>query len=168
MFSIAEEGRALLLSLTEIQKYCQDPEMIHRINAEVSEWSVGQHCEHILKADRLNLRAVDLLHSGGGEEGDSSRSPHPVLLSGFIPTGMAEAPRYVQPADDPQVDQLTSMTDKVLAGWAKTLEEMKALSPPFSRGILHHEMGLLDIPGWVRFARVHTDHHLKIIDLIRR
>ena len=162
MFSIEEEGAALLELLLEIQQYCKDPASIHARKEAVSLWSVSQHCEHILKADRLNLRAIELLLSGGGEEGEIGSDSHPVLVSGRIPRGVAQAPTYVVPASEPQIDQLIPMAEKLISGWTESLEKAKPLSPPFTRGVGHHEIGLLDIPGWVRFARVHTDHHLLI------
>ena len=170
-FSIQEEADFLQALLQEIESVCQDFQQISQADPKISGWSVGQHCEHILKADRLNLRAIRVLLEGGGEPVQEEKAPHPILKVGVIPRGVAEAPRFVLPKDSPDQEQLGNLVQRVLTDWneirKQVLQSGKAGSEESRRGISHHELGLLDIVSWVRFARIHTDHHLVIIRAIQ-
>lgn len=160
-----KDGEQLLSLLSEMSDWCQADSILRQRSATVSQWSVGQHCEHILKADRLNLRAIEMLMRGGGEAIDSSASSHPVLVSGEIPRGVAEAPGFVMPEEEPVSKVLVPLAEKVLSGWSEKLKELEGCTGTedyMTRGIPHHEMGLLDIPTWIRFAMIHTRHHVDI------
>lgn len=167
--SSSTDGAVLLSLLIRIRQLCQSEESLSFHSASISHWSVGQHCEHILKADRLNLRAIEMLMRGGGEAIDSSASSHPVLESGEIPRGVAEAPGFVMPEEEPASEVLVPLAEKVLSGWSEKLKELEGCTGNeefMMRGIPHHEMGLLDIPAWIRFAMIHTRHHVDIAEEI--
>ena len=161
----APDAEDLLALLSEIRGWCQDPVIFSGRSETVSGWSVAQHCEHILKADRLNLRAIEVLLGGGGEEIGESGPTHPVFDQGVIPRGVAKAPDYVMPADEPELESVSLLADRVLSGWTETLPRCQSDSEnPIrtGRGIAHHAMGILDIPDWIRFANLHTRHHVDI------
>ena len=165
LLNSTEAGSFLLTLLSDIHEKCQSDEVLRLRSSGISQWSVGQHCEHILKADRLNLRAIEMLLRGGGEPIDSSASSHPVLVSGEIPRGVAEAPGFVMPEEEPVSKVLVPLAEKVLSGWSEKLKELEGCTGTedyMTRGIPHHEMGLLDIPTWIRFAMIHTRHHVDI------
>ena len=170
-FSIQKEADLLQALLQEIESVCRDFQQILQADLKISGWSVGQHCEHILKADRLNLRAIRVLLEGGGELLQEVAAPHPILKVGVIPRGVAEAPGFVLPKDSPDQEQLGLLAQRVLADWNEIRNQVsqpgRTESEEARRGISHHELGLLDIVSWIRFARVHTEHHLSIIRSIQ-
>ena len=121
----ASDAEDLLALLSEIRAWCQDPVIFSGRSETVSDWSVAQHCEHILKADRLNLRAIEVLLGGGGEEIGESGPTHPVFDQGVIPRGVAKAPDYVMPADKPELESVSLLADRVLSGWTETLPPVR-------------------------------------------
>lgn len=167
-----KDDKLLLILLKKISDWCQDDEILQCRSLEISDWSLGQHCDHILKADRLNLRAIEVLMRGGGEPIDSMRKTHPVFQSGEIPRGVAKAPDFVLPTEDPRSEDLEPLSGRVFTGWKEMLAEWQVGAGSghnLEMGISHHEMGILNIPGWIRFAEIHTRHHVCIMeDILNR
>ncbi len=132
---------------------------------EVSSWSVGQHLFHLVLAGDLSLRNVKSLVARRGrlirdfEQRDEEGLA--ILRRGRIPRGVAPAPRFVTPPPRLDLDVLRDL----FADVSKALDEIEAdpeglASAP--QGIPHQLLGDLDAREWVRFARVHTAHHLAI------
>lgn len=158
----------LKLELTLLEKSVLGTPQKITLGTNTSGWTPGEHLEHLLKALRLNLRAIDRICAG---KGDSSLSPPPifarwVLLSGWIPSGR-EAPKVVMPSAEISGDALEELLKTArdeLVGFEKQMPEVIGLSDR----LLHPALGGLNARQWLRFATIHTRHHRKIVDGIVR
>lgn len=90
-----------------------------------------------------------------------------MLGRGTIPRGSAEAPRFVRPPEDVDVGVLR----EVLAQGRAALDEVRAELDAVAaapRCIRHQVLGDFDAAEWLRFARVHTVHHLTLARDVER
>jgi len=130
----------------------------------ISNWSVGQHLDHLMKADRSIFERFPI---------PSEEPLKPVttigrfvLWSGWIPRGKGRAPSATQP-EAPAPDELIAQVETVKVLFddsivpAETLLEPQAISK-------HPVFGGLNRAQWLRFVAVHHHHHAKIIrDVLR-
>lgn len=134
---------------------------------DVSGWSAGAHAFHMVLACDLSLRnAVSLAKDTGRlvrEPEDQKDEALAILQAGKIPRGVAEAPRFVTPPPKLDLDLVRQLLGEVGEARAKVAADLDALRAA-PRAIPHQLLGDLTGPEWVRFARVHTDHHLAILD----
>ncbi len=146
----------------------------------VSEWSVANHLEHLLKADRWIIGWIESVVAGrsqpGGEPsepGDDASDPsadehgrpsavgYLVLSTGFIPRGRGRAPERSHPSG------LT--TPEILAGFRQVRAQVEALEPRLGEvdaaaiTLDHPMLGQFTPAHWLRFADVHHVHHDKIV-----
>jgi hypothetical protein len=132
----------------------------------VSGWSAEEHVAHVALANELSLRNVMNLVAREGVLIRHDGAPIPegvrVLQAGVIPRGAARAPRMVTP---PRV-----IDRALLEGWLRDnrrdLDRVAELAPELAVApgrIRHQLLGPLDALQWLRFAAVHTGHHLAIV-----
>lgn len=132
---------------------------------EVSGWSVEHQLAHASLANELCLKNVASLVKGSGmlvvRGGEPVEGARAMLRSAAIPRGRAQSPRMVRPPE--AVDRA------LLREWqASNRREIERwITAPGSvvsseLRIPHQLLGPLDAPDWVRFAAVHTRHHLAI------
>lgn len=142
----------------------------HRLSLraeEISSWSVGEHLDHVLTADLLNLKAARLLSLGRGKPPSEglNEAGHRVLTGGVIPLGLAQAPEFVMPKAGRSATQLEELRVKALQGWQKLGPRLDRIDE--SGQVLHHfAVGELGAKQWLRFALIHTRHHVAIVDRI--
>ena len=87
-----------------------------------------------------------------------------ILLRGRLPRG-AKAPRFVSP---PERLERPALQD-ALQGSRAALEAVRLVLDRVADApwiIPHQELGALDAARWLRFARVHSAHHLRILAAI--
>ena len=132
----------------------------------VSAWSPAQHAEHMLIAVRRMFAAIGALQTGEGEavrpKGKPTVIGRLVLRAGHIPRGKADAPEGTEPS--PAVD-----LEAVRESYARARARFDELAP--SAGTFVDLPGVVDHPilagfsasQWWRFARIHTEHHLRIV-----
>lgn len=143
---IAEHGEALL-----------------RAAPAVSAWTAEKHLAHVTLANELVLRNIKSLMKEQGalvvrDAAQLEFAPQ-LLKAGQLPRGVAQSPRMVRP---PEV-----IERELMLGWlADVRRELETLEPSELRPgrvfIPHQILGPLDAPQWLRFAVVHTRHHLVI------
>jgi len=138
---------------------------LERVQPDRSGWSPVQHLAHVTLANERVLANLAALLAGTGLLVMRGGEPHPMarglLAAGKLPRGEAQAPRMVRPPE--RVDRA------MLAQWlAEGEAAVRALDParlvPGELKIPHQLLGPLDAPEWLRFARVHSEHHLAIVD----
>lgn len=143
---------------------------LFREHPGVSGWTLAQHLFHVSLASELSLKnALALVARRGAlirpctplvpEAAD-------VLRRGRIPRGTAQAPRFVRP---PATLGPESLREFVAAS-ARVLSEAlpRARELAEAPGCIPHQLlGDLDACAWARFARVHTAHHLRIVQDLR-
>lgn len=130
----------------------------------VSAWSPGAHLHHLsaINAQVLGslVRAIE-----GDEVLTTGGSPtwigRLLLAIGRLPRGRARAPKRFHPPDD-----LTP--EGVAEGLAEARRSLEALGSRLDRlaaldgRMAHPLLGHFDAVEWLRFARIHTAHHLRI------
>ena len=144
-----------------------EPAVWHRHAPAVSGWSVGQQVEHTLRSMRRMFAAVRLLVQGDdariGPPGHPNSAGERVLSRRAIPRGTAQAPETVHPGPGPDAHALRPLHARL----GRMLDDLgqRADQIARARGTLPHPLlGAFDAEAWMRLARVHTAHHLSIID----
>ena len=170
MTDLAADFADLELALPRLRALADLPvEIGLRRRPEISGWSPLEHVAHVSLANELIVRNLDNLAAGTGILVVASGEPIPgaleMLESGKIPRGRAQSPRMVRPP--------ATIDRALLDEWLATAEHgFRRLAADRSRlerapgRIPHQLLGPLTAPWWVRFAAVHTRHHLAIADAL--
>ena len=130
----------------------------------VSAWSVRDHLEHLLLADRNVLDwVVDAL--GRPNSATRERSPHEIgvllLARGSIPRGRGPAPDFTLPAGLPSAGLQSGF--KALRRLTADLEPQLAELDGCLHTLPHHVLGHFTPAEWLRFLHLHHRHHEAII-----
>ena len=139
-------------------------DVLFQVNEDVSAWSPAQQLFHILRANGMMLKGIQLIchgHRMTEHEGEPNDAGRYVLAKGFV-RGAAKAPDAVVPPDTVSREELLDS----LARSRRKYAETEALLPqiPAAAGRLpHHHLGLLNASEWLRLARLHSEHHRAII-----
>ncbi len=149
----AENLLAIQAHLDTLETYLGDYDLQE---SAVSEWSVGQHIEHILAA--TSLLTVLLLRNRTLEDEGDQRSIKPTLLNrGRIPRGIAQAPEATVPGDSPALDDL----EKQLRACRKRVARLP--NAESESVVTHPYLGDMNRDEALAFMVIHLDHHLKIM-----
>lgn len=163
------ELRSISDQLSTIRTTLARPASDLRSVTSVSGWSVAQHIDHVLRAMGAGLAAVRKLLSNAESENPEAEMSAParrILRSGLIPRGAAQTPPAVAPAKEPDVSQLISNVDR-LEGRTRELDDQAPSIAAATAGSVDHPLlGPFGANDWVRFVRVHTEHHLIIAEQI--
>ena len=138
-------------------------ERLHRRDHAKSGWSVAQHLDHTLTTDRAIRLALRRLEKGRGdppaERGVKARM---VMRLNRLPRG-ARRPDFARPADSPAAGELSAQAREAQAQYAAMGDRAEDLAA-IRLTAAHHLLGPLDAADWIRFAAIHLEHHLKIVD----
>lgn len=131
----------------------------------ISGWSVGQHLNHLMQADR---RIFGFFETPMDEPMPPlSRTGRIILWTGWIPRGKARAPKAVAQPENPGAEQLVTDIGDVRELVMRSLEPAERLADP-ALIARHHLLGGMSAAQWLRFTVVHHRHHLKIVrDILR-
>ncbi len=139
-------------------------DVLFQANTDVSAWSPAQQLYHILRANGMMCKGIQLLCQGRrmtDEEGGMNKAGHYVLTKGFV-RGRGKAPEAVVPPDDVSREVLQETLARSLKKYRET-EAYLAQIPEAEGRMPHHHLGLLNASEWLRLARLHSEHHLAII-----
>ena len=135
---------------------------IERKNIPVSQASVGWHLEHSLLALVKMICAVENSAPADYKK-DFNIKLLLVLAAGKIPRGKAKAPEAVKPGGVTSEEALKPLIEKAKQK-AKSLEKLSS-----SNFFTHPFFGDLKLNKARKIIRIHTNHHIKIInDIIRK
>lgn len=130
---------------------------------EVSGWSPAEHLEHVALANRLILGAIRAL--ANAPEPDVPETVSDVarhfIAAGVIERGTRKHPDFVAP-QGVALDYLRRELQSILDAYADLeplLEKFASSRATFT----HHVLGPLTAAQWLRFAGIHTRHHLNIL-----
>jgi hypothetical protein len=131
---------------------------------KVSAWSVAEQLDHLIKVESSIYSHLLTRTPAPGPR--TSLVGRFVLAAGWIPRGRSEAPKRLRgkPAGAAELKA-------ALDACGETFRRLAAEPDPlFSRAaVLPHKMfGALTAGEAIRFAPIHTRHHLKIVADIRR
>lgn len=129
----------------------------------VSGWTAEHHVAHLTLANELIVRNLKNLARGEGMLVQRGARPSPeasrILLAGVLPRGRAQSPRMVRPPEVVERELLLVWLFDVKRGFGE-------LDPSGLRdddvSVPHQLLGPLNGAYWLRFALVHTRHHLVI------
>jgi hypothetical protein len=154
----------VLLGLDSIDALTLDPGRGRIRRAEVSEWSVAEHCHHSALVSGSIATAVRGLLRGRGEDGPpASSDTEAILKAGRIPRGVGDAPAVFRPDAHAESRTIQATVRKSRSRWEALLGQIDEIDACVLR-LPHHHLGLLTAAEWMRFAATHTDHHLRIVD----
>ena len=140
-------------------------ELAERRRPEISGWCALEHVAHVALANELIVRNLDRLASGAGllvvATGEPVAGALPILERGVIPRGAVQSPRMVRPPAKIDRALLAEWLATAEAGFARHAKDPARLAAATGR-IPHQTLGPLTAALWVRFAAVHTRHHLEI------
>jgi hypothetical protein len=130
----------------------------------VSQWTPSEHVDHSVK---VMSSIVNRLLDPGAERGRPlSAIGRLILILGWIPRGRGQSPKRLRGARASR-EELSGALDALAA----QLAQLEASHLALTRGpvVPHPRFGGLTPPQAVRFAAIHTYHHLKIVaDLLRQ
>jgi hypothetical protein len=136
-----------------------------------SRWSPAQHLQHVLLALEHFLAAIHTLQEGADARIGPAAAPRlgarAVLATGWIPRGRAQAPENVVPDAIPSRARLREVFEDVRRK-ARALAERTTSLARVPGTLPHPMLGPFTAQRWLRFARVHTEHHLAIVDDVDR
>ena len=132
----------------------------------VSRWSVGEHLDHLIKVHAGILSYVAESPVGERSQLGISLLGRIVLFTGHIPRGRGQSPAQFLPVVMDLAQLRTGLTS-VTAGFSRLQAGSPALRDTTIR-FAHPIFGGLTRRQWVRFAEIHQQHHLAIIDDILR
>ncbi|MBI4605322.1 MAG: DUF1569 domain-containing protein [Planctomycetes bacterium] len=137
----------------------------------VSEWSAARHLVHLALVNEAAFDHIEALLDGRSGPckagGRLTLIGALVLGTGWIPRGKGKAPQRVVPPGEARRRE----ADEALR---RSEDRLEALAPHSSRlrsapGRVHHFVfGDLTAAQWLRMARVHARHHLRIVRYIER
>lgn len=140
----------------------------------VSSWSVAQQVDHTLRAARSMLAAAGSLAPEGAASAEAraarARLNMPgrmVLWLGRIPRGRGRAPPEVLPGDDPTREASGALLVEVRTRLEALVPRLQDLAH-WPGALPHPALGRFAARHWMRFARIHTRHHLALVDDILR
>lgn len=148
-----------------------DDAALYRVADEVSLWSIAQQIEHVGRVNISSFLGIERLAADREEDPEILRTGGPklamlpVLILGRIPRGRVQASvRFFPPADVERAAVRATLSEsrKCLS---RTAARVAAISEVTGR-IAHPVLGNLNARQWLRFVRIHTAHHVRIMDEI--
>ena len=131
-----------------------------------SQWTIEQHVYHVALSASLALENVTALLDGQSVRiqmrGGPNETAQALFREGGYPRGQSQAPRTVWPPDRPDaglLDQELRRNNEALSSLTKRSQEIAQLPGR----IRHRQLGELCAAEWLRFAQLHSAHHLAII-----
>lgn len=163
------EERKLLELYDEFERWLDDGAHARR-DARRSAWSRAEHVEHVLAANREILERV----RGLLEAPRTARPPGAgpslagwlVLVAGRIPRGRGAAPARLCPSGAVEPSMQRAALAAARAQLARTLDSFARAGRSPARAA-HALFGDLDAAQWIRYARIHADHHARIARALR-
>jgi len=163
---VLRQLRRTKAQLARIVSWSLQPDSLLQVrNLSVSQWTPALHIEHTNRANALILNAIRTLQEPSAIGKPVTEKAREFMGHGVIERGTRKAPDFVIPQGI-TLDEVRRDCKALVAGYA-TLEER--LPDMMLRGVTadHPVLGPLTADLWLRFAEMHTFHHLQILcDLV--
>jgi hypothetical protein len=160
-----KEIRQLETQLTRVAGLLrEDPDPTGLRSERVSDWSVGEQVDHVLKV--LESSLARLAAPGKPLDRGINVVGRILLKVGRLPRGVGRSPKSVLPTARSRAELADALDDvrerlRSLAAQADVWRSQRPLVP-------HPYFGGLTPKQGARMLVVHTDHHLRIVSDIRR
>ena len=140
--------------LEDLKKYIEQED---KSNSDVSAAGTYWHLDHIFQ---VITRISKALIKSDPEEFRGKFKPNWAVIrtAGKIPRGVGRAPKSVQPETEKNASELL----EDLANAKSIIERVHTLDK--KAHFIHPVFGTLDLKNTLKFLKIHTKHHLKIID----
>jgi hypothetical protein len=169
-FDAVAEHDALATLFAEAAAWRDDPDApLHASVPDVSSWSPAQHLHHVAQINAGVLAWVAGVAVPAGSAADAPEADgtptatgRMLLAAGRIPRGQGQSPAALVPPDDVPAERLAARLTEQQARLDALAPHLDALGALTARR-KHPVFGLLNATQWLRFCRVHTDHHHRII-----
>ena len=132
---------------------------------EVSGWAPAQHLHHVAVINRQIFKTLEATVDGRLTPEAEGRTTLPALFVlglGRIPRGRVRTLAAYEPPAEVPMETLAETLAQVrglldgLGGHLPTLARLDGRVP-------HPRLGPLTARQWLRFARIHTEHHARIV-----
>ena len=130
----------------------------------ISAWSVSEHVDHVLKVAQSIVRRVNQADAEPGKRGITFLG-RAVLLGGWIPRGRGKSPERLAGTRvaAAEIESSLAKLEQMMA--AVVIDACESSRRPT---VPHPLFGGLTPTQALRFAVVHTNHHLRIVaDILR-
>ncbi len=166
-FDAIQDLALIRASLTEYRQLFENLGTdLHKPAPDVSLWCIAQHMYHVVLATDLGLSNILALVREKGmlikSDGALSDFAEGVLTASQTQRGETEAPRMVQPGKTVESEQIKTEFENL----ERSLTALEDPARPFDGcpgWIRHQVLGPLNASHWMRFCRLHADHHLSIM-----
>jgi hypothetical protein len=139
-------------------------DVLFAVRDDVSGWSPAQHLHHIGVANGMSLTAALYAAMGRGETGGApDEGGRAVLEREQIPRNRLQAPKQVSPSEEIDRAAAREAISRSRGKLDELRDQQEALATAEGR-IEHPRMGMLNGPEWLRFVRIHSQHHHAIIE----
>ncbi|WP_422349295.1 DUF1569 domain-containing protein [Flagellimonas sp.] len=131
------------------------------LNPKVSKVDVAWHLDHILKTVIVVCKSLEV-SKPEDYKSNFNLTRTIIYLWGDFPRGVAKAPRVVRPPDAIQTDDLHLQIATAKEG-LKTIQGLDE-----NAHFEHPYFSIINKKQSIRFLKIHTRHHLKIVrDIIK-
>ena len=151
--------QALRKFTAELASFKSDLDLL---NPNVSQWTVGMQIDHIVSG---NIKICELLIKSDPKNYKPrfDLSKFVVIKLGYLPRGKGKTPKAALPVDGKSLEELDLDIQKLNF----SLDEMEQMANTNSY-FVHPLFGSLNKKESIQFMKVHTRHHLKIVnDIIK-
>jgi hypothetical protein len=144
--------------LTELASFIKKGD---QFNPKVSNKGTYWHLDHSLQVLHAILKA--LTNSNPRDYQPKFSLPKLMIMTiGFIPRGKGRAPKHTIPAGKISEEELFSALEKIKEA-TKNLNDLSK-----KNNFRHPLFGCLNLNDAIKFMRIHTQHHLKIMrDIVK-
>lgn len=138
----------------------------------ISGWTVGHQIDHLSKTGSELVEAVHTALDTGSFAAYATNAPmtltgRVLLRAGWIPRGVAKAPKSVTPETKTDPQAVRARLDRIRERIGSLHPRLGELNAVRCRR-KHPYFGGLTPATWIRFLVVHQHHHLKIVrDILR-
>lgn len=143
-----------------------ESDFLKKANPET--WSAAEVYAHIISANRLTVRGMMKAAEGNATEDNSSLAWNARIILFFerFPKGR-KVPEVVQKRT-PKIESKAEAIETTEA-LLKELDELKASQANWSKTqkLKHPVLGMLNNFQWVKFMKIHSNHHIKQLDRIK-
>jgi len=145
--------KKLISQLNEIENLKQFSD---KSAPEISEASVGWHLEHSLLVISKIIEGLKISKSENYQPRNNFAKIF-VMTTGYIPRKKGKAPKITIPENDFNSENISKNIELVKTN----LHHFNAFHP--DSFIEHPYFGHLNVKEALKFLRIHTNHHLKIV-----
>lgn len=124
-------------------------------------WSYAEVYSHILQADRSSFMAVDQCINGNGRDGRVTLVGRYTLLTGKLPPVRTQVPKEAGAASQAKKINKEEARNLLIKCRKRLAEVMARIEKAPKHSRIHHpRMGMLNAGQWLKFIRIHSEHHL--------